>query len=258
MVCYWVITKPNIIGFKGDMMTEKTIGEQNYEQFAEQYAKQIPTKPHNAFYDRPAVQSLLPDVAGLRVLDAGCGPGLYTEWLLEQGASVVAFDVTPAMVRLTQERVGEHAKVFRADIMQPFDFAKDNSFDLVICPLVLDYVEDWLPVFQEFYRVLKPNGILVFSSGHPASDFFLYYPDNCYFEVEPTVMQWSGFGEPKPTIKSYRRPLSAILNPLVQSGLSLDHLLEPTPTEHFKNQDPETYAELLRRPGFICIRAKKP
>ncbi|WP_279387450.1 hypothetical protein [Rubrobacter taiwanensis] len=30
-------------------------------------------------YERPATLSLLPDVAGKRVLDAGCGPGVYSE-----------------------------------------------------------------------------------------------------------------------------------------------------------------------------------
>ena len=53
------------------------LGRRNYAQFAERYAAMTPSKPHNAFYDRPAMQSLLPDVAGRDVLDAGCGPGHY-------------------------------------------------------------------------------------------------------------------------------------------------------------------------------------
>ena len=44
--------------------------------------------------------ALLPDVSGKRVLDAGCGPGHYAEELVNRGASVVACDVTPAMVEL--------------------------------------------------------------------------------------------------------------------------------------------------------------
>lgn len=35
--------------------TPKSLGEQNYEQFARRYAEAAETKPHNAYYDRPAV-----------------------------------------------------------------------------------------------------------------------------------------------------------------------------------------------------------
>jgi SAM-dependent methyltransferase len=106
------------------MTTNKSIGEQNYEQFADRYAARIETKPHNAYYERPATLSLLPDVKDLHVLDAGCGPGIYTAWLLDHGAQVVAIDVTPRMVELTQQRVGSRAQVHCADLTQPLAFAR--------------------------------------------------------------------------------------------------------------------------------------
>ena len=62
------------------------IANQAYDQMAEAYARKVDTKPHNAYYDRPAVQSLLPDLTGKTVLDAACGTGVYTEWLLAQAA----------------------------------------------------------------------------------------------------------------------------------------------------------------------------
>src|SRR5262249_42346110 len=56
-------------------MEEKPIALEAFNQLAEAYAARIDTKAHNAFYDRPAVLSLLPPVGGKRVLDAACGPG---------------------------------------------------------------------------------------------------------------------------------------------------------------------------------------
>src|ERR671932_2590588 len=84
---------------------KKSLGEQNYEAFAERYAAAVETKAHNVYYERPATLSLLPNVQGVRVLDAGCGPGIYTEWLLLHGAQVVACDVTPKMLEITQRRI---------------------------------------------------------------------------------------------------------------------------------------------------------
>ncbi len=238
-----------------------SLGEQNYQDFAERYAAAIETKPHNAYYERPATLSLLPNVAGLRVLDAGCGPGIYTHWLLDRGAEVVACDVTPKMVEITRQRVGNSADVYCADLDHPLSFAGDGEFDLVVCPLVLDYLLDWLPVFQEFFRVLKAGGILVFSCGNPTADFIYSCQQKGelanYFEVEDFVMEWRLFGKPYPIIKSYRRPLQAILNPLMQAGFMLDKILETQPTESFKRADAEGYEHLMRSPGFICVRSRK-
>lgn len=236
----------------------KSLGEQNYEQFADRYAKFVRTKAYNAHYERPATLSLLPDVKGLRVLDAGCGPGEYAAWLVERGAAVVAFDVTPRMVEITQERLGDTVTALRHDLHEPLDFAGDEAFDLVICPLVLDYIKDWTPVFTEFRRVLKRGGTLVFSCGHPATDFFVFHNEGNYFNVEMFEMAWGGFGEPRPVVTSYRRSLADTLNPLIEAGLVIDHIHEARPIESFREQEPEQYEELLRRPGFLWVRARKP
>lgn len=66
-------------------MPDPPIALEAYETLADAYAEAIDTKPHNAYYERPATLSLLPEVAGKRVLDAGCGPGAYAEWLLDRG-----------------------------------------------------------------------------------------------------------------------------------------------------------------------------
>jgi SAM-dependent methyltransferase len=243
-------------------MSEKPLGERNYEQFADRYAKYAKVKPHNALYERPATLSLLPDVAGLRVLDAGCGPGHYAEELLRRDAEVVAVDVTPAMVELARQRVGDRATVMLANLEQPLDFAEDASFDLVLCPLTLDYVEDWAPLFAEFFRVLRPGGVLVYSHGHPMTDYWLvrskYLPDSHYPQRERFSSQWGGFGNPRPTVEGFRRPLSDMLNPLANAGFILDHLLEPRPSEAVREANPALFETLDREPCFLCVRAKKP
>jgi len=220
-------------------------------------AARVDSKAHNAFYDRPAVISLLPDVSGLRVLDAGCGPGAYAEWLLDHGAQVVAVDANDKMLVHARERTGNRAEFHLANLNAPLDFLADASFDLVICPLVLDYIRDWTPLFREFQRVLRPAGVLVFSHGHPASDYFLYYVDGNYHEVEQVSWEWTGFGTVV-TMPSYRRPLAAVFNPLIDAGFLLDRVLEPRPVEAFRDSEPENYERLMRQPGFLCIRAVKP
>lgn len=236
-------------------MKEEPIALDAYEALAEPYAARVDTKPHNAYYERPATLSLLPSVEGKRVLDAGCGPGVYAEWLVNHGAKVVAFDVSPKMVRFAKARLGDRADVLRADLDRSLDFLQDGSFDLVLSALALDYVRDLGSAFRAFHRVLRRSGSFVLSVGHPFAEFMIHRTGS-YFETELVDCEWTGFGKPI-RMPSYRRPLSALLNPLLKAGFVLDRILEPKPTERFREEAPEDYQKLSRQPGFLCVRATK-
>ena len=77
-----------------------------------------------------------------------------------------------------------------------------------------------------------------------------------YFEVELVECDWGGFGG-KVRVPSYRRPMSAVVGPLLSAGFTLEQILEPIPTEEFREASPKDYEELSKCPGFMCIRATK-
>jgi SAM-dependent methyltransferase len=237
-------------------MTESPIALEAYDELAEAYANAIDTKPHNAYYERPATLSLLPPVQGLRVLDAGCGSGVYAEWLLDHGAEVVGIDASPNMVRFARQRTQGRADIRLANLAEPLVDMAPASFDLVVCPLVLEYVRDWRAVLAEFHRVLRPDGRLIVSVTHPLADF-AYFKSKAYFETELVHTVWTGFTPVRVRMPSYRRSLAETINPFAEVGFHIDTLLEPRPTEAFKAADPRHYAELNRQPAFLCIRAVK-
>ena len=237
-------------------MPESPIALEAWERLAESYAAQVETKAHNALYKRPATLSLLPSVKGKRVLDAGCGPGVYAELLVEQGAEVTGFDVSPKMVQLAQSRLRGRAQIVLGDFSQPLDFSAD-SFDIVLSSLALDYVRDWESTFGEFFRVLHRHGHFVLSAHHPADEFFEHHSDGNYFEVEFVDRRFWSFGG-QVTVPAYRRSLAAMLDPLFDAGFTLERLLEPRPLDEFKDQDPGDYEKLIRQPGFICFLSRKP
>jgi SAM-dependent methyltransferase len=76
-----------------------------YDVFADEFLDHAESGFFNAYYDRPACLALLGDVAGKRVLDAACGPGLYAAELARRGARVVGFDHSPRMVEIAQSRM---------------------------------------------------------------------------------------------------------------------------------------------------------
>jgi len=236
-------------------MAEKPLALDAYEQLADAYAARVDTKDYNAHYERPAMLSLMPDVHGLYALDAACGPGRYAEWLVDQGADVTAVDVSPRMLANARRRLGTRARIERADLNQPLTFLEDETFDLVLCALALDYLRDWRAVFAEFRRVLRRPGSLIFSIEHPLSDYFLRQAYD-YFDTERVEYTWRGFGQPV-VVPSFRRPLMEVFNSLSDAGFSVDRVVEPLPTEEFRQQDPEDYERLLKRPSFLCVRACK-
>ena len=238
-------------------MNDKPIAFDAYEALAEAYAAVIDTKPHNAYYERPATLSLLPaDLEGKSVLDAGCGPGVYSEWLIKRRAKVVGIDASPKMLALARQRLGAAAVLRRANMNEPLEFLESESFDIVLSPLVLDYIEDWRQLFREFYRVLRPGGHFVFSIHHPFFDY-QYYETGNYFATETVGVEWKGFENVRVHMPSYRRPLEEVVNPLAEAGFRLEKIIEPKATEKLKQVDPKHYAELAREPCFLCLRAEK-
>ncbi len=226
------------------------VGRAIYDRIGKDYSAAVDTRPHNAYYERPATLSLLPAVAGLHVLDAGSGNGWYTEYLLLQGARVTACDVSPVMVQQAQARVGERAPVYVADLAQPLAFAHDRAFDLVLAPLVLHYLEDWEQTLTEFRRILHIHGTLVFSTHHPTADY-QHHPESDYFATQLVEEEWK-LG----TVQFYRRPMSAIVNALTESGFCIERMLEPHPTPEYQQADPSEYEQLMRFPHFVVIRAR--
>jgi len=233
----------------------KPVAYDSYQELAEHYAAAIDTKPHNAFYDRPAMISLWPDVRGLRVLDAGCGPGVYAELLTQRGAIVTAVDVSDKMLELARKRLGATADLRLVDLSQPLPMLSSQSFDFINAPLCVDYIENWRGLFTEFGRILVPGGIFQFSCGHPAFDAE-YFNTNDYFSVEHVSSTWKGFGK-NVIMHSFRRSLEEILMPVIDSGFTILKVLEPKPTEQFELADPVRFASLMHRPGFLCVQAKR-
>jgi SAM-dependent methyltransferase len=232
-----------------------------YEELAEAYSAMSDTKPHNAYYERPATLSLLPDVSGRRVLDVGSGPGVYARTMLERGAAdVVGVELSPRMIEFARQRTGGRVQFHQADIARGLPFLMDETFDIVVAPLVIGYVRELRPVFQEFHRVLAPGGVLVFSDQHPFGDFSLFKElgqAKNYYAVEKVGYTWRGFGKPV-HVPFYRKPLQEVVSALLEAGFILERLLEPKPTPEFQQGDPAGYAKLMVEPCFICYRARKP
>jgi ubiquinone/menaquinone biosynthesis C-methylase UbiE len=235
-------------------MGDGELTARQYDAMAAEYAADNASSAYNAFYERPATIALLADVAGLSVLEVGCGAGLVTDWLVGHGASVTAVDTSPEMVRLAKIRVGEAATFLVANLEEPLSFATDDSFDLVVASLVLHYVRDWEAVFREFRRVLRPSGSVIFSTHHPSMDWQLHSSDD-YFAVKQVTETWTkGCGKFEVTF--WRRPLTAMTQAIAAAGFVIEQLVEPRPLPELREREPSAYEALVKKPAFLFFRLR--
>lgn len=105
------------------------------------------------------------ELAGKRVLDVGCGGGLFSEELARLGCDVTGIDPSQESIRVARE----HAEESRLDIDYhvgrgeelPFE---DATFDVVVCCDVLEHVDDLARVMAQTVRVLRPGGLYVYDT----------------------------------------------------------------------------------------------
>jgi ubiquinone/menaquinone biosynthesis C-methylase UbiE len=224
-----------------------------YDAMATVYAADNSTSPYNAFYERPATIAILGKVDGLRILDVGCGAGLLTTWLVDQGAAVTAMDVSPAMLDLARRCVGGRAELVLADLAAPLPF-ETASFDIVVASLVLHYVRDWEAALREIRRVLSPNGVVVFSTHHPTMDWLVSSPED-YFAVKQVTETWT-IGDRGFEVSFWRRPLTAMCDAIAGAGFVIERLVEPAPLPEGAGRDADAYEEIRTRPRFLFFRLR--
>lgn len=224
-----------------------------YDDFGPDYAERTADNAYNALYERPAAIALAGDVAGLRVLDAGCGPGIHAAALLAKGAVLTGLDGSAGQLAVAKERLGPDVPLHHADLTEPLPLP-DNGFDVVFSSLVLHYIQDWGPTLREFHRVLAPGGRLVASVHHPFMRVALEAGDS-YFDTYQWSEEWRR-GDGRITMRFWHRPLHAITDALTVNGFQIDVLGEPRPLPAAKELFPEDFANLSTRPQFLFIRAR--
>lgn len=173
-------------------------------------------------------------LAGAQVLEFGCGGAQAGRWLADQGARVVSTDLSGGMLRTA-------AAIDAATPSQPsplllqcdacvLPFA-DASFDFVVSAYgATPFVADSAGLMAELARVLRPGGVLAFSTSHPIRWAFPDLPDaagltayGSYFDETPYVEEEDG----RVTYAEHHRTMGHRIAEIIDAGLSLHAVHEP-------------------------------
>ena len=237
----------------GEISTRHDSPAADYDSFAEAYSALNEVSLYNAYYERPATLALAGDVAGRRVLDAGCGSGPLFAALRDRGAIVTGVDASARMLELARRRLGGDADLRVADLGDPLPFP-DGAFDDAIASLVLHYLEDWTAPLAELRRVLRPGGRLIVSVDHPLQGHPLVRPGADYWATFQYSAECAAPNGESFTLTYWHRPLAAMISAFTNAGFRVAAIEEPLPA-------PDTPRELLPDSlkdepvgsGFLCF-----
>jgi ubiquinone/menaquinone biosynthesis C-methylase UbiE len=160
------------------------------------------------------VLELIEGVPKGRLLDIGCGPGILTSELLNGGREVFCIDLSMGMLANARARIcknpdREHVQFSNCEASQIC--FRDGSFESVLCIGVMFYVEDYVAVMREIYRVLNKGGnaiVQIDKIGSPSLHSMLI-PVYCWLKTRFTGKEYSGM-KFKWNVFSYKRFLNDV------------------------------------------------
>ncbi|MBN9242095.1 MAG: class I SAM-dependent methyltransferase [Mesorhizobium sp.] len=209
----------------------------------------------------PVLRSMLPDLAGKRVLDLGCGYGWFCRWAAEQAAaSVVGIDISEKMLAKARVETASAIISFRRADLETLELA-DGGFDLVYSSLAFHYLPDTEPLYRTINRALRAGGSLVFSVEHPAftasaragwitaDDGLRFWRLDSYQREGERRTDWFAKG-----VVKYHRTLATTLNQLIGAGFAVRRIEEFCPSAEQIAADP-SLGEEVERPTFLLIAA---
>lgn len=202
----------------------------------------------------PATERLLGSVTGERVLDVGCGNGLYARRLAALGARVDAFDFSARLIELAAARTTEHADRITYHVLDATDEDAllglgEGAFDAAVCQMALFDMAEIRPLARAIARLLRPGGRFLFSVIHPCfnqpasthvaeqedrdGEIVTTYAVKVMGYLSPLVRRGAAIrGQPRPQVY-FHRPLHALLGAWFEAGFVIDALVEPGfPPDH--------------------------
>lgn len=209
------------------------------------------------------LKGMLPDFKGKRMLDLGCGYGWHSIYAMENGASsVVGIDISQNMLKVAKEKTHFSEVEYICGAIEDIDL-KEESFDIVLSSLAFHYIKDYKELIEKINKVLKPNGILIFTVEHPVftaygtQDWYydnnkeiLHFPvDNYYYEGKRIA---NFLGE---DVVKYHRTITTYLNTLLINNFNINQIIEPQPSEEML--DILGMKDEMRRPMMLIISAIK-
>ena len=245
------------------MKAEKGI-KKMYDKLAKEYHdKRRKKSPYNEYTEMPMTLKLLGNVKGKKILDLGCGSGIYVKELIKKGAKIKAMDISSELIKIArQENPKIEFKIGSISKKLPY---KKGEFDIVLGALVMHYIDNWTPAFKEIKRVLKPKGLFVFSTENPfrtavkriAYKGKKFKEVKNYFDEKLKVNKIKTPEGKNITIMRYRKTYETIMKYILINNFEIIDYADAKPLLKAKKLFPTEYKKLNDFPYYCAWKLRK-
>ena len=187
-------------------------------------------------------------------------------------------DISTKMIELARGEEKREPMGIRYEVASISDLSMfaDETFDAVVSTMALMDCADYDVAVREFWRVLRPGGLLAFNICHPCFTNSLrgwerdengeavgirlgdYFREGSYEE------RWRFSSAPESerqkvepfTVIYFYRTLADFINPLCAAGFRIEAMIEPRPTDEACQVNPSLRKHQLI-PQSLCVKARK-
>ncbi len=132
-------------------------------------------------------------MGGKRLLDVACGTGLSSVSMLDRGWTVTGCDISPAMLELARERIGERVDLIEADMRELPDLGEFDLIWAINDPLnYLLSTEELEATFDGMRRNLAADGVALFDINTLVTYRNFFSKEIVVEEKEGRRLVWSG------------------------------------------------------------------
>lgn len=169
-----------------------------------------------------AILRRLPTNENFSLLDLGCGDGSLLNIISNRYAKVLGVDGAEKMIEIARKKYPHLAKSFLVDDITKQFPIDDNSFDVVVCNMVLMDLKNIETTISEIHRVLKCDEVFILTTNHPSFSFVSHHlsnPDKRYidnFHYEKTLD--TTFNS---LCNNYHRPIQFYIEQLLNADLTI-------------------------------------
>lgn len=136
-----------------------------YRYWADSFDEGTPILALESRHLAPVLSNVLPEAAGKRFLDIGCGTGRWLSWAVDRGAHAIGADLSIEMLRAASRKAGLSGCIVQADAMfTPF---RDASADVVLCALVIGHMRPVSQAMAGLARLAAPGARVIVTDFHP-------------------------------------------------------------------------------------------
>lgn len=219
----------------------------------------------NNLFEIPALFSMMPNLNDKIILDLGCGFGEHCKRFVESGAKkVIGIDISEKMLEIAKQENAD-SKITYINMPMENIWQLNEKFDIVVSSLAFHYVQDFSGVVKNIYDMLNENGVFLFSQENPLCTCFSggnrWTKDENGNKLYINLSNYGIEGERESSwfvdnVKKYHRTFSSIINTLIETGFTIEKMIEPLPTEDLLKKYPE-YKDLFHKPDFLLVKVRK-